>query len=80
MASSGRVQQAILEPRRADDLTAIILHDVAPEKTLFTLTTTDGSTYRPKSLKPDLQILQIDDASLGQVSIPLGTLSQLRTE
>ena len=63
-----------------DDLTAIILHDVAPEKTPFTLTTTDGSTYRPKSLKPELQVLQIDDASLGQVSIPLGTLSQLRTE
>jgi regulation of enolase protein 1 (concanavalin A-like superfamily) len=60
-----------------DELTAVILHDVASEKTPFTLTTTDGSTYRPKSLKPTLQTLQIDDASLGQLTIPLGMLAQL---
>jgi hypothetical protein len=63
-----------------DNLTAIVLHDVAPEKTPFTLTTTDGSTYRPKSLKPNLQTLQIEDASLGQLSIPLATLSQLQAQ
>jgi hypothetical protein len=63
-----------------DDLTAIILHDVAPEKTPFTLTTNDGSIYRLKSLKPDPQNLQADDASLGHVAIPLGTLAQLRVQ
>ena len=52
----------------------IILHDVAPEKTPFTLTTNDGSIYRLKSLKPDPQNLQADDASLGHIAIPLGTL------
>jgi hypothetical protein len=61
-----------------DDLTAIILHDVSPEKTPYTLTTLDGSTYRAKSLTADAQAVKVEDASLGQVSIPLGTLSQLR--
>jgi len=62
-----------------DDLTAIILHDVAPEKTPFTLTTADGSLYRVKSLKPTPQAVQIDDASLGAVTLPLAALAQLRT-
>jgi hypothetical protein len=64
----------------ADEVTAVILHDVAPEKSPFTVSTTDGSLYRPKSIKPDPQDLQIDDASLGKLSLPLGTLSQLRTQ
>ncbi|MDB5322405.1 MAG: hypothetical protein JWN40_4036 [Phycisphaerales bacterium] len=63
-----------------DDLTAIILHDVAPEKTPFTVTTIDGSIYRLKSLKPDPQNLQVEDASLGRIAIPLGTLSQLQVQ
>jgi hypothetical protein len=61
-----------------DDMTAIILRDVSPEKTPFTLSTTDGSLYRPKSIKPDQQVLQINDASLGELSMPLNTLAQLR--
>ena len=60
-----------------DDLTAVILHDVAPEKTPFTLSTIDGSLYRPKSIKSDQQNVRIDDASLGEVSMPLSILSQL---
>lgn len=61
-----------------DDLTALILHDVSPEKTPYTLTTLDGSTYRAKSLATDVQTVKLEDASLGQVSLPLGTLSQLK--
>ena len=63
-----------------DDLTAVVLHDVSPEKTPFTLTTTDGSLYRAKSLKPDQQNVLIEDASLGEVSIPVGALAQLRVQ
>jgi hypothetical protein len=77
------VSSVLFGPRKVaiyDELTAIVLHDVSAEKTAFTLTTTDGSTYRPKSLKPNLQKLQIDDASLGQLSIPLGTLSKLQAQ
>jgi hypothetical protein len=61
-----------------DDLTALILHDVSPEKTPLTVTALDGSTYRAKSLTADAQNVKLEDASLGQVSIPLGTLSQLK--
>jgi hypothetical protein len=61
-----------------DDLTAIILHDVSTEKTPFTLTTTDGSKYQARSIKPDPQNLQINDATLGQFTMPLSTLATLR--
>ncbi len=61
-----------------DDVTAVILHDVSTEKIPFTLTTTDGSRYQAKSIKPDPQTLQINDAALGQITMPLNTLVTLQ--
>jgi hypothetical protein len=63
-----------------EEVTALILHDVAAEKTPYTLTTLDGSTYRAKTLKADPQTLHLDDATLGPVTLPLGTLSTLRVQ
>jgi hypothetical protein len=77
-ASISSVLFGLRRVQTAEDVTALVLHDVTPEKTPYTLTTFDGSTYRAKSLKADPQKLHLDDASLGPVSIPLGTLATLR--
>jgi hypothetical protein len=61
-----------------DETTAVVLRDATPARTSFTLTTTDGSTYRPKTIAPDAQGLTVDDASLGKVSLPLGAIAHLR--
>jgi hypothetical protein len=61
-----------------DDVTAVILHDVGAEKAVFTLMTTDGSMYRARTIKPIDQNVRIDDASLGEVLMPLNTVAELR--
>jgi hypothetical protein len=44
------------------------------------VTTTDGSCYRARTVRSDPQNVRIEDASLGAVSIPVGTVAQLRAE
>lgn len=61
-----------------DDVTAVILHDISTEKTPFTLIAIDGSKYQAKSIKPDPPTLQINDVSLGQITMPLNTLTTLQ--
>lgn len=63
-----------------EDLVAVILHDISPDKTPYVVTATDGSQYRAKSFKPEARSLDLIDASLGQVSLPLGTLATLRMQ
>jgi hypothetical protein len=66
----------------ADDVTAVLLHDISAERAPYTIATTDGSLYRARGLRParDGQELQVDDASLGPVTVPMGALSRLRGE
>jgi hypothetical protein len=61
-----------------DDLTAVVLRDAKPESTPLLVTARDGSIYRAKSLHEEKGEAVIDDASLGSVRVPVGTLASIK--
>jgi hypothetical protein len=63
-----------------EEVTAVVLRDVAPEKAAYVLTTTDGSSYRAKTIAAGARGLDVEDASLGKVLVPVGTVGQMRGE
>jgi hypothetical protein len=63
-----------------EEVTAVVLRDVAPERAAFVLTTTDGSSYRAKAIAAGARGLDVEDASLGRVLVPVGTVGTVRGE
>ncbi|HSI37100.1 MAG TPA: hypothetical protein VK986_26165, partial [Tepidisphaeraceae bacterium] len=65
-----------------EDLTAVILRslDVAAAKAPLTIVTADASTYRATALTAKGATLEIQEPALGTVSLPLTSVTEIRSE